>query len=81
MKTLDQLYGDIQRRDLFISSISERLGPTMDWEAVCFLKRRDWTTFHFGIGPTVNAAIEAALAKFGSERKAKVADEFEDLLG
>ncbi len=81
MKTLDHLYAEIQRRDLFISNLTERLSPSLEWEALCFLKRRDWTAFNIGVGRTVAEAIEAALAKFGPERKPKAADEFEDLLG
>ncbi len=83
MKTLDAIFAEIDRRNLFVSSLSERLSPTLQWEAICFLKRRDWTTSHFGIGPTIVDAMQAALAKFGVERKAAVpaADEFEDLLG
>lgn len=80
MKTLDQLYGEIQRRDLFISNLVERLSGSLEWEALCYLKRRDCSAFHIGKGRTVAEAIEVALSKFGKLKVAD-ADEFEDLLG
>lgn len=82
MKTLDELFAEIARRDLFISSLSERLDGAKEWEAMCALKRKDWTAYHFGFGRTIEDAIKAALLKFGSDRRAKaVDDEFGDLLG
>ena len=81
MKTFDQLHAEMQRRDLFISSLTERLAPNLEWEALCYLKRRDGAGWGLGRAPTINGAIESALATFGVERKPKPpAEDFEDLL-
>ncbi|PZR89742.1 MAG: hypothetical protein DI537_20275 [Stutzerimonas stutzeri] len=80
MKTLDQIVAEIERRGLFISNLTQRLSPSMTWEAMCFLKRRDGAGFQIGRGPTIADALTDALARFGGS-KAEAADEFEDLLG
>lgn len=81
MKTLDDLFAEIARRNLYVSNLFEALGGDLRTHFRCALKHRDAGAYHSHAAPTLQEAVAGALALFGPERKAKAVDEFEDLLG